>query len=237
MRKETEPLNIIQIESLTVETTKKRHWREIEICTGILNTFSSGFSSLPSFERRKENESEYVWLLLLIRSLHSIRCAIDLMLKGYYSQAMPLLRTVTEAYFICGTVQDNQEVRDCLMRGKGRINYENLATKMKGMTNYNADYRYQSKFTHSSNLSLGVLHDLDTGEVRVAPRYDETLFLLCVQSLMRVSLLILPYMGQLILYFDKDKTKSWDEQISHHIKAATSWLGELRAKYGEDTIN
>ncbi len=121
MGKENEPVNIVQMESLTRETIKKKHWREIEICTGILNTFFSGFNSMGSFELKKENESEYVWLLILIRSLNSIKCAIDLMLKGYYSQAMSLLRTVTEAWFICGTVQDNQAVRDCLIRDKAKM--------------------------------------------------------------------------------------------------------------------
>jgi len=238
MGKETEPVNIIQRESLTRETIKKKHWREIEICTGILNTFLSGFSSMRSFELKEENESEYVWLLILMRSLNSIRCAIDLMLKGYYSQAMSLLRTVTENWFICGTVQDNQSVRDCLIRDEARMpSYKELATQMEAMNIYDGDYGYQSKFTHSSRLSLRVLYKLDKKELIVAPIYNEVLFLLCAESLMRVSLLILEYMRRLIFYIDKDKAKSWDEQNSQHIKAATSWLGELRVKYGEDNIN
>jgi len=238
MGKENEPVNIVQSESLARETIKKRHWQEIEICTGILNTFLSGFSSMGSFEFKEENESEYVWLLVLIRSLNSIRCAMDLMLKGYYSQAMSLLRTVTEAWFICGTVKDNQSVRDCLIRDEAEmLNYKILATKMNAKSIYNGDYRYQSKFTHSSRLSLRVLYNLDKKEVIVAPVYDEVLFLLCAESLMRVSLLILEYMGRLIFYIDKDKAKSWDEQNSQHIKVVSSWLGELRAKYGEDNTN
>ena len=238
MGKENEPVNIAQMESLTRETIKEKHWREIEIFTGILNTFLSGFSSMGSFKLKEENESEYVWLLILIRSLNSIRCAMDLMLKGYYSQAMSLLRTVTEAWFICGTVQDNQSVRDCLIRDEARMpHYIDLATQMEAMNIYDGDYRYQSKFTHSSRLSLRVLYNLDKNEAIVTPVYDEVLFLLCAESLMRVSLLILEYMGHLIFYIDKDKAKSWDEQNSQHIKAASSWLGELRAKYGEDNIN
>ena len=43
-------------------------------------------------------------------------------------------------------------------------------------------------------------------------------------------------MGRFIFYIDKDKAKSWDEQNSQHIEAVSSWLGELRAKYGEDNI-
>jgi len=114
--------------------------------------------------------------------------------------------------------------------------YIDLATQMKATNIYNGDYRYQSKFTHSSRLSLRVLYKLDKKEAIVAPVYDEVLFFLCAESLMRVSLLILEYMGHLIFYIDKDKAKSWDKQNSQHFKAVSSWLGELRAKYGEDNI-
>lgn len=234
MGKENEPVNIVQMESLTREIIKKKHWREIEICTGILNTFLSGFSSMGSFELKEENESEYVWLLILIRGLNSIKCAIDLMLKGYYSQAMSLFRTVTEDWFICGTVQESEEVRDCLIRDKVKMPpYIKLATQMKAMNIYRGDYNYQSKFTHSSRLSLRVLYNIDKKEAIVAPIYDEVLFLLCAESLMRVSLLILEYMGRLIFYIDKDKAKDWDKQNSQRIKDVSSWLGELRVKYGE----
>jgi hypothetical protein len=235
MGKENEPVNIAQMESLTRETIKEKHWREIEIFTGILNTFLSGFSSMGSFELKDDNESEYVWLLILIRSLNSIRCSIDLMLKGYYSQAMSLLRTVTEDWFICGTVQDNKKVRDCLIREKGKMpRYVELATQMKAINIYEGDYGYQSKFIHSSRLSLRVLYNRVKREAVIAPIYDEVLFLLCAESLMRVSLLILEYMGRFLFYIDEGKAKYWHEQNSQRIKDVSSWLAELRSKYGGD---
>ena len=174
--------------------------------------------------------------LILLRSLNSIRCSIDLMLKGYYSQAMSLLRTVTEDWFICGTVQNNEKVRDCLLRDAAKMpKYAELATQMNAMNIYEGDYRYQSKFTHSSRLSLRVLYDFEKKEARVAPTYDEILFLLCAESLMRDSLLILEYLWRFLFYLDKDKAKYWDKQNSQHIKDVSNWLGELRVKYGGDT--
>lgn len=235
MGKENEPVNILQMESSTKKTIKEQHWREIEIFTGILNTFLSGFSSMGSFKLKEDNESEYVWLLISLRSLNSIKCSIDLMLKGYYSQAMSLLRTVTEDWFICGTVQNNEKVRDCLLRDEEKMpKYAELATQMNAMNIYDGDYRYQSKFTHSSRLSLRVLYNLGKKEAGVAPTYDKVLFLLCAESLMRVSLLILEYLGRLLFYIDKDKAEYWDKQNSQHIKDVSNWLGELRAKYGGD---
>jgi len=233
--KQNELPNIITQESSTKETTKQKHWREIEIFTGILNVFTSGFNYIGSFVIKDDNEAEYIWLLLVTRSLHSIRCSIDLILKGYYSQAMSLLRTGTEAWFICETAKDNQAVRDCLIRDKVRMpNYSTLAWQAGATKLYRGDYAYQSKFTHSSKLSLRVLQDPNTNEMRIAPTYDEMLFLLCAESLMRVSLLMIEYIGRFIFYIDKDKAKSWDNQNSQNIKDVSNWLKELQNKYGKE---
>jgi hypothetical protein len=228
-----EPVNIIREEALTRETIKEKHKREIEILTGILNSFLSGFSYMGLFTLQEDNESEYILLLILMRSLNSIRCSIDLMLKGYYSQSMSLLRTVTEDWFICGTVKENEKVRDCLLRDKAKMpKYSELATQMNAINIYKGDYHYQSKFTHSSRLSLRVMYDLEKKEVILTPKYDEILFLLCVESLMRVSLLILDYMGLFLLYVDKVKAEEWNKQNNQHFNNMTNWLGELREKYG-----
>lgn len=146
---------------------------------------------------------------------------------------MSLLRTVTEDWFICGTVQDNEKVRDCLLRDKVKMpRYSELATQMEAMNIYNGDYHYQSKFTHSSRLSLRVLYDMNKKEAIIAPIYDEVLFLLCTESLMRVSLLILEYMGRFLFYIDEGKAKYWDKQNSQYIKDISNWLSDLRSKYG-----
>ncbi len=116
MRKENEPVNILQMESLTREVIKKKHWREIEICTGILNTFLSGFSSMGSFELKEENESEYVWLLILIRGLDSIKCAIDLMLKGYITDNRLTCDGGSGLVFVLNRHRAWQIVRDCAKR-------------------------------------------------------------------------------------------------------------------------
>jgi hypothetical protein len=114
--------------------------------------------------------------------------------------------------------------------------YVELATQMKAINIYKGDYGYQSKFIHSSRLSLRVLYNIVKKEAVIAPIYDEVLFLLCAESLMRVSLLILEYMGRFLFYIDEGqgKAKYWDEQNSQRIKDVSNWLAELRAKYGGD---
>ena len=93
--------SIIKQERANVSTTKRNHAKEINIFAGMLNTYTNGFNLVGSFEIEEDNEAETIWLLLSTRCLHSIRCAIDLSLKGYYSQAMSIIRTIIEDWFIC----------------------------------------------------------------------------------------------------------------------------------------
>jgi hypothetical protein len=227
--------NLIKTEYLVKEETKKKHWRELELFTDVINIFGSGFDRMGSFDSRKDNEAEYIWLLTVTRCLHSIRCSIELILKGYYSQAMSLLRTGTEDWFICGTCQSNDKVRDCLLRDKGRMPlYSKLAEEMEATNIYKEDYKYQSKFIHSSRLSLTVLYDINTKSIRTVPVYDKNLFLLCAESLFRVSLKMAQYMRHILVYLDEDKAKSWDKENSQRIKDVANWLNELRKQYGKE---
>ena len=72
----------------------------------------------------------------------------------------------------------------------------------------------------------------NTSKMRVAVVYDETLFLLCAESLMRAFLLISEYLARFLFYLDKDKAKSWSDENIHTAKDVTKWLEELRVKYG-----
>jgi hypothetical protein len=227
--------NIVKLESLAQKETKQKHQREIELFADTINLFTSGFNYMGTFETKDDNEAEYIWLLLITRCLHSLRCSINLMLKGYYSQAMALLRIGTEDWFICGTCQENDKVRNYLLRGKGeKPSYSSLAKDMGEKKVYKWDYSFQSKFIHSSKLSLAVLYDINTKRLNVAPIYDKNLFLLCAESLFRVSLKMAQYMWHTLFYLDKDKAKSWDKENGQRVKNIANWLNELREQYGKE---
>ncbi len=216
INKNKELPNIINLKSLAQEDTNRKNWREIELFAEILSVFISGFNHMGSFELKEDNETEYIWLLIVTRCFHSIRCSINLMLKGYYSQAMSLLRIGTEDWFICGTCQSNEKVRRYLLQEKGRIpSYSSLATQMGAKDVYN----------------------INTKNMSIAPIYNENLFLLCAESLVRVFLRMAEYMGRILIYLDTNKAKSWDKENSQRLKDAVNWLKELREKYGNDSKN
>ena len=110
--------------------------------------------------------------------------------------------------------------------------YSSLATQMGAKDVYNGNYKYQSKFTHSSRLSLRVLYNINTKNMSITPIYDESLFLLCAESLVRVSVKMAEYIGRVLIYLDTNKAEYWDKENSQRFKDAINWLEELREKYG-----
>ena len=115
---ENELPNIVDQEKRTARITINNHAREIELLVKVMNVLTSAFNQISSFEYKENNDSEYMWLLLSVRCLHSIRCSTDLLIKGYYSQAMSIIRTIIEDYFICGNAQTNSDISRCLLHNE-----------------------------------------------------------------------------------------------------------------------
>jgi len=108
---------------------------------------------------------------------------------------MSLLRTVTEDWFICKDCQNNQKTLQALLYEKYRLGdkkhgltYYNMADKVGALKVYRQDYKFQSRFTHSTNLSLGILRDPEANIMRTAPAYDDVLFLSCCEMMIRNAL-------------------------------------------------
>ena len=79
--------------------------------------------------------------------------------------------------------------------------------------------------------------DINTKSIRIVPVYDKNLFLLFAESLFKVSLKMAGYMWHTLVYLDKAKAKSWDNENSQRIKDVANWLNELREQHGEELNN
>ena len=88
---QNEPLNIVDEEKNTITLTKENNQSEILLFDKVQDVFVSGFTIIQDFVYT--DDTELIWLILLTRAFNSMRCSIDLMMKGYYSQSMVLLRT------------------------------------------------------------------------------------------------------------------------------------------------
>jgi len=110
-------VNVIEAEKTAREITVRNHREEFELLTKMLNLYTSGFNLIPHLDD-KNSDNDWVWLFLMTRSFLSIRCAIELMTKAYYAQAMALIRIVTEAYFLCGNCENDKTIIDAVIHNK-----------------------------------------------------------------------------------------------------------------------
>ena len=232
-------LNLIESEDQVRRFTRDTHQKEFELITNILNMYLNGFNSIGSFTYNQDNEKETAWLLLVARSFHSMRGAIQLMLMGYYGQAISLLRTVTENFFICHDCIENHKAIDAILHNKYRIpsrknglTFYAMAERTDNLRIYKSDYKHQSEITHPSALSLGIIRNPKTNEINVAPRYDKILFLDCCELMVRNALMMSEFMARLLSKLSKTKDASWAENAKLTMDEASDWLNKMREEFG-----
>lgn len=178
--------DLVQIEAKIRQITAREHQKEISLMAELLNVYTKGFNLVTSFQRTSNNDLPYAWLLLVARSCHSLRSAILVILNGYYGSALTLLRTVTEDWLVGNDCECYRPTLDTLLHEKHRfgdrklkLRYIDMAERVRVKDEiekeivYESDYRFQSRFTHAGRLSLAIMRDQNTNELRVTPSYDE----------------------------------------------------------------
>ncbi len=235
--------DVIADEKQAVKETIAKHGREMELLVTMLNLYLNGFSSTGSLNDQN-SDTNWVWLFLITRSFHSLRCSIALMQKGYYAQAMTLLRMVTEAYFLCGNAKSDHTIADAILHNKpnrpdGRtiFNYKALARKMGSMVMYDKDYAFECKFSHFSNLSASILTaeiDSHNHELLPTPVYKEILFLACCEMALKNGRLMTWFLNDLLTDLSEEKANGWRIKSTKGIQEIDDWLDNLKDKYGSE---
>jgi hypothetical protein len=236
--------NLVQLEAKVKQTTARKRQKELSLMAELLNIYAKGFSLVTSFQRTEDNDVPYAWLLLIARSYHSMRSAELLMLSGYYGPALTLLRTVTEDWLVGKDCEHYQPTLDTLLYGKYRfgdkklkLRYKDIAARVKVKDDvkdivYQQDYTFQSKFTHAGRLSLAVMRDQKTNELRVTPCYDGLLFYCCCELLIRNCLRMNELMYKFLKNYSDETVENWSKMVEPAVKDMGNWLRTLQQKYG-----
>ena len=228
-------------EMQTIKETTANHQVEFELLATLVNFYIHGLSQADSLDEQN-SDTHWVWLLLLTRSFHSLRCSISLMQKGYYAQTIALLRMITEAYFLCGNVDKDESIANAILRnkpdgqdGKTRFDYKKLATKMDALVIYDNIYSGECEFSHFTNLSASILAkevDERSLELVTIPHYDKAMFMACCDLSLRNGVLMIEFMEKLLSDLSETKVNNWREQSINGIHEIEDWLRKLKAEYG-----
>ena len=230
-------LNILEAERKVQNITVKNHFDVFELITTMLNLHIHGFNLIGKLDD-KNSDTDWVWLFLTVRSFHSMRCALELMKKAYYAQAISLIRMVTEAYFLCGNCENNKTISDAILHNKPTkliFNYKILADDMRCPALYKNCYMHECDFTHTSSLSLGAMTteiNPTNRELSLVPTYNEILFLDCCELILRNGLLMASFLEKLLDDLSKEKVNAWRMKAKTGVQQIEQWLDGLKAKYG-----
>jgi hypothetical protein len=225
-----------ETESDVIRKTSGMHQKELGIIESLLNAYLAGFAAIGSFTRTKGNDLQYAWFKLVTRSFNSTRCAYILLGRGYYTQALSLLRSVEEDWLIAKDCAKNSPTLDALLNdkgqlGKGDFTFSKMAERQGIKPLWNSDYGGLSLFAHPRPLSLRVLVDPGTKALRLGASYDRVLFLYCCEVLIRDALRMTEYMVSLL----DSQAVDWQRQTLPTIQEAADWLDALQAQYtGEE---
>ena len=230
-----------QFESNVTKETIQKHSKEIEIMVGLINTYISGFNLVTSFTHKEgRNDVTFALICLVMHSLHSMWCSLGLMIKGYYSQAMAIIRTSIEDWFICGDCKSNRKTLDAILYGKYRIpdsneglSFSKMAKLINRLKVYEQDYAYTSKFSHPSSLGMAILQDEKANFMRIAPTYEEILFLDCCEMWIRNSLRMTEYMESILASISTEKVETWRWDVGKRVADAWNWLKDIQKQYGK----
>ncbi|MBI4304109.1 MAG: hypothetical protein HY665_07220 [Chloroflexi bacterium] len=236
--------NLVSAESRVRRTTSEKHPKEIELMATVLNIYTTGFNQIGAWERTEKNDIQYARLFLVARSLHSMRSATLLTINGYYAQAMAILRTVTEDWLVGRDCENYQPTLDALLRDKHRFGDKKLRLRYKDMAErigerdkleceiYDSDYRFGSRFTHAGRISLAIMRNPSTSQLKVIPEYDQVLFLSCCELMMRNSLLLNELMYRFLEAHSEASLMTWNSTVEESVGQVAAWVIHLRKKYG-----
>ena len=175
---------IERIEDEVASTILANHARELAVVDDALNQIIIGFNDFSSRKGKPDNPLESARIFLAIRSFNSLRTARQTLERGYYQQAMTLVRMAMEDQLVAEDAETHTPTLDALLDGKGKISRGNLAlTKMaerispKAKEAWDSDYRFASEYAaHPRERSLrGLISTGPEGQINLqaGSHYDE----------------------------------------------------------------
>lgn len=122
---------IERIEDEVAFTILANHARDLAVVDAALNQIIIGFNDFSSRKGNPDNRLESVRIFLAIRSFNSLRTARQTLERGYYQQAMTLVRMAMEDQLVAEDAEAYTPTLDALLDGNGKIGRGVLAlTKM-----------------------------------------------------------------------------------------------------------
>ena len=180
-------------------TIRTNHARKLEVVDATLDQILIGLNDFGSRKERPDYRLESVRLFLGTRSWNSLRSAVQVLERGYYQQAMTLVRMAKENQLVALDAENHPQTLAALLCGKGRIDsFGKMAKRVsaKAKEVWDDDYGRLSSFgAHPRIESM-------QGLVSTDPSGDFTLQVGGHYDVMWMNVLLYDLLGELVFLFE-----------------------------------
>lgn len=195
-----------QWEEQTRLETRRLESPALEAIELLLNSYLSGFGELGTFQLTDSNRREQVWLLLTTRTFNSLRWAFHLLVTGYYSQSLTLIRMAAEDWLYSEDSKEHEETIGFLLERKGKTPYistmanrleNDLKEAWQGQAGKEGSYSFLCSFAHPNYRGMAALSNQEGG-LNLGPSYHETYFLATAEYLLIRLIRSMEFLGLLV---------------------------------------
>lgn len=217
-----------EVEAQVKKHSASRHQEELSLIKRLLNAYLDGFRRLDSFTPSDVNQLEYAWLLLTTRSFNSMRCAYDLLQRGYYSQAITLIRSVNEDWLTCNDCRNNQATLDALLKDGKMPRFVEMKDRLEEPLKQQwwDIHGEESQFAHARLRALKVLIDPETHMLALGGHYDRDLFIASCYSLLPATVRMTEFLALVL----GSKSELWAKRSLPIIQEAKTWMRAIETE-------
>ena len=119
-------LSIDKTDDETASTILERHTRELRAGEAALDAIIRGLTEFGPENRHRDDDLESARLLLATRTFNSLRAAFQVLERGYYQQAMALVRMAMEDRLVSLDIEHYPTTLAALLDGEGKLGRGNL---------------------------------------------------------------------------------------------------------------
>lgn len=221
-----------EIEDENRRQTLKRHGGDVALIERVLNDFLPAFDALDGY--RIQHDWERLLLILTVKAFNSLRCACDALLRGYYSQALTLVRTVDEDHVTCLYVHSHPDKASLWLEGRKTPPFGTMRSQLDDLPEekLRESYRILSTFAHPGAGALATTIGRLGGspELRLGGGFDPHHFTFTAYNLLPYATMML----SIPAIFLANSQPAWLERITATRDEVTAWLQRVNEEVARD---
>ena len=130
-----------------------KYEKEFAVVESALDRILGGLFDFAEQKERTNSKLESARLILVVRSFNSLRCATQLLRRGYYQQALTLVRMAQEDQLVAEDIELYPATLDALLEGDGMLGKGNLTyAKMAERLSPNAKKSWEERYGATSEF-------------------------------------------------------------------------------------